>query len=559
VGCNEQAKNTLDLNYLAVAERNGADVGTRCEVTGIAAAGDGYEVRFRDHAAGRAEVVRARTVVLAAGAVRSTELLLRCRDELGTLPRLSPALGTRYSGNGDFLAFAMDTSDDFDPHVGPVITSAMLYDRGTGPDRQWFLFQEGGFPRQVAKLVRLLDDRLLDAVRGLPRAPDDVLAGIRRAARGVDLDPADEDRRMGVFLVMGRDSGTGRIELARGSGELRVKWDLSANLALYETQQRFCADVAHALGGRLALNPMWQWLRLPVSVHNLGGCAMADDPAKGVTDGFGQAHGHPGLYVLDGGSLPSPTGVNPAHTIAAVAERNIEAAIRAITGVAGWSAPERRGAAAVDDPLARVVVPPGGTPAPSTPGVGLVYREYLSGRIDGVTGAVRAELEVAAPSVVEMLADDAHRLVVSGRLWVPGFTGPPGARIGNGMVNLLVPGERPGARRVLYALPFFGPDGSHYLLDARKELPENGRLDLWDDATTIRFTIRRGHVAEGDPLAGGSLRQSVSSLVRQLVSTRVTGTGSPLRKSEALVRHGRFLGGALASAYLTAGLGRTTT
>ena len=47
--------------------------------------------------------------------------------------------------------------------------------------------------------------------------------------------------------------------------------------------------------------------------------AMADDVTRGVTDGQGQVHGYPGLYVLDGAILPAATGVNPSHTIAAVA------------------------------------------------------------------------------------------------------------------------------------------------------------------------------------------------------------------------------------------------
>ena len=57
------------------------------------------------------------------------------------------------------------------------------------------------------------------------------------------------------------------------------------------------------------------------TVHPLGGCPMADDPAAGVVDGFGRVHGYPGLYVLDGSIVPTALGVNPSKTIAALAER----------------------------------------------------------------------------------------------------------------------------------------------------------------------------------------------------------------------------------------------
>jgi cholesterol oxidase len=81
---------------------------------------------------------------------------------------------------------------------------------------------------------------------------------------------------------------------------------------------------------------------------------MADDAAEGVTDAGGEVFGYPGLYVLDGGALAAATGVNPSHTIAAVAERNVEAAIRKLTGNAGWRAPEAAAAKPIKDPLAGI-------------------------------------------------------------------------------------------------------------------------------------------------------------------------------------------------------------
>jgi cholesterol oxidase len=122
-------------------------------------------------------------------------------------------------------------------------------------------------------------------------------------------------------------------------------------MALYAAEEQFSTDVANAMGGAVAFNPLWQRLRHPVSVHNLGGCVMADDAGNGVTDAGGEVFGYPGLYVLDGGALPAATGVNPSHTIAAVAERNVEAAIRKLTGDAIWRAPETARAHPIKDPL----------------------------------------------------------------------------------------------------------------------------------------------------------------------------------------------------------------
>ena len=60
-----------------------------------------------------------------------------------------------------------------------------------------------------------------------------------------------------------------------------------------------------------------------MTVHPLGGCPMADDPARGVVDDAGKVHGYSGLHVLDGSIVPTALGVNPSKTIAALAERGV--------------------------------------------------------------------------------------------------------------------------------------------------------------------------------------------------------------------------------------------
>jgi cholesterol oxidase len=62
-----------------------------------------------------------------------------------------------------------------------------------------------------------------------------------------------------------------------------------------------------------------------MTVHPLGGLPMADDPAEGAVDGYGKVHGYEGLYVSDGSIVPTALGVNPSKTIAALAERNVQA------------------------------------------------------------------------------------------------------------------------------------------------------------------------------------------------------------------------------------------
>ena len=166
---------------------------------------------------------------------------------------------------------------------------------------------------------------------------------------------------------MGHDRASGVIRLASPAPGIFIDWDVHPNLPLYDTETDLSGDFAAALKGRPELNPLWKVLRIPVSVHNLGGCPMGETEGMGVVNPFGEVFEYPGLYVLDGSILPASTGANPSHTIAAVAERNVEAAIRKIRNDPQWQAPEMGAATqhVIPEPFDNVSVPDAGTTPPT--------------------------------------------------------------------------------------------------------------------------------------------------------------------------------------------------
>ena len=130
IGCRFAAKNTLDLNYLAAAENSGAVVRPLHIVRSIEPRSDGgYRVRFERIENERLipDQLSAGIVVIAAGSLGSTELLLRCRDEYRTLPNVSAKLGHGWSSNGDFLTPAFYVDRTISPTRGPTITCAIDY------------------------------------------------------------------------------------------------------------------------------------------------------------------------------------------------------------------------------------------------------------------------------------------------------------------------------------------------------------------------------------------------------------------------------------------------
>jgi len=362
IGCNVRAKNTLDFNYLKVSQDFGAEIFTQSEAIRIEEAnGGGYSVTFKNHGVGgQLETIAAKQVFVCGGAVNTTELLLRCRDQFGTLERLSPHLGRNYSGNGDFLAFAFDSAERFDPSVGPTITTGIVYDRKDSEANNWFIFEEGGYPKEISWLLQTLNPK--HSV--LRDAGDLARAGLERLLHRSVLSPQVEHdaSRSAVFLAMGRDKADGVISLHPLTKSLEIEWNVKTNRPLYVVEENFSRALAQKMGASPAFSPFWKLLDLPVSVHNLGGCPLGDKRETGVVDANGEVFDYPGLFVLDGAAIPVAIGANPSHTIAAVAERNVERAIRKYTGSPNWSAPESKNARPIEDPLTKINVPSDGVP-----------------------------------------------------------------------------------------------------------------------------------------------------------------------------------------------------
>ncbi len=324
-GCPRHAKNTVDITYIARAEAHGAEVRPHHEVTRIdppARSGGPWRVAFDNLGDGPDGVLEAPVVVLAAGTLGSTRLLLENRRRL---PHLSPALGHRFSGDGDALAAAFDPqapgTTGARTDYGPGMTSRIDYTAEHG-----FMLADGGLPTSFGGLLDVV--REVNAItRWVKRATLWLkrLAGARHVTpRNI---PAGPRRRIGdslVFLLIGRDAGDGRIRLTPLLKRLDVKWSTRRSAKLFDAMDHAVQDLAHAAKATpffgLEPGPLGRY----ATVHPLGGCPMADDPAHGVVDDAGKVHGYDGLYVLDGSIVPTALGVNPSKTIAALAERGAE-------------------------------------------------------------------------------------------------------------------------------------------------------------------------------------------------------------------------------------------
>jgi cholesterol oxidase len=343
IGCNYGSKNTLDYNYLSAAKRLGADIRTRCEVRSFAPReGGGYVVRFVEHDPadeGRKLDTRDGSVrpereltcdrlVLSAGTLGSTYLLLRNRD---AFPGLSRQLGTRFGGNGDLLTFALKARHpDGSPRIldagyGPVITSAIrmpdALDVGEG---RGFYVQDAGYPEFLSWVIHATQGP--GALWRWRRVAARILLSLLRRQPEVDLSAevasllSDTGVSAGSLplLGMGRDIPDGRMTLK--DGKLDVDWVKGKSGPFFDRMRDFSRDIAGALGAQFKSNPTW-YLGRVITVHALGGCPMGRSPEEGVVDEWGEVFGYPGFTIADGAVMPGPVGPNPSLTIAALADR----------------------------------------------------------------------------------------------------------------------------------------------------------------------------------------------------------------------------------------------
>jgi cholesterol oxidase len=328
-GCNVGAKNTVALTYLPDAVRHGAEVFTGLKVDAVRKDSDGmWRVLARAIGADRSvaeATIEAPVVVLAAGTLGSTEILLRSR-EAGL--KLSDKLGHRFSANGDIIAFgygAKTTVNGVGVGHPPKVdgmeigasVSGQLEFRDADVLANELNMQEGALPSAFASVLPVLflpNGRLLGALSSL--------------VNGVYKGPFAS---LQTFFAVSHDSASGRFSLE--DGQLALAWADAKDEPVYARLDAILSRLVAASGGRYVKNPLAGTImgHQPATAHPLGGCGMGRDRSDGVVDhkcrvfdgaaGASDTAVHEGLYVIDGAVIPRSLGVNPLLTITALSER----------------------------------------------------------------------------------------------------------------------------------------------------------------------------------------------------------------------------------------------
>ncbi len=330
VGCRHNAKNTLDKNYLYFAEKWGAEIRPEAKVVdirplyGMQPKEARYEVVYEqitDWVLKRERRVRARHVVVSAGVLGSVNLLLQCRDETMSLPKLSQRLGHRVRSNSEALVGVTAREEIEDFSEGAAITSHFWVDEVTSVEPVRFPPGSSFMRNLMLPLESLQGDStwaywghaLLEAVK----RPFDFLT--------VRVLPKWAEKNTILLIMQTLDN---RMSLRRG----RSFWTLGRKglvserdpdqpiPTVIETGRKVLTRFAEKVNG-VPWVGMNELLNKPNTAHILGGCGIGADETDGVVDVHHQVFNYPGLYVADASVIPANLGVNPSMTITAMTER----------------------------------------------------------------------------------------------------------------------------------------------------------------------------------------------------------------------------------------------
>ena len=321
-GCRHGAKNTLDTNYLHLAEGLGAEVLAEHEVRDLRPLpGGGYELTVGPPGAwrrsARTRTLRADQVVLSASALGTQKLLHRWLDE-GRLPLLSDRLGDKSRTNSEaIVGAARKRAGGTDYSQGIAITSSIHPDEHTHIEPVRY--------GKGSNVMGLLTSVLVDGGGRMPRWARYLTTTVTHPvqfARSLSVRRWSE--RTVILLVMQTLDNSlnvrrrkGRLgawlTTEQGDGEPNPTWIPVANEAARSAAGHVDGDAWSSTNEAL--------LDIPLTAHFIGGCTIGATADDGVIDPYHRVFGHPGLHVCDGSAISANLGVNPSLTITAMTER----------------------------------------------------------------------------------------------------------------------------------------------------------------------------------------------------------------------------------------------
>jgi len=318
VGCRENAKNTLDRNYLWFAEKMGVEILPETKAEKILFQDNLYYIEtssVTSFFSRRKKVFKAKGIVVAAGALGTLKLLLKQKYKYASLPSLSDKLGYELRTNAETLCAVSGASEKL--NNGLAITSVFSPDPHTHveivkyPDNsnamKWFFgLSVAGADSSIKRTWMLFVKTVTHPWLFLKTVFN-----------------FNWSTRMVIFLVMQTVDNAMKMVWKNNIFGGKMKIDNSGNKkvpAFIPVGQEVMERYARKVTGIPQNILLEVFFNRPTTAHILGGCPMSDSAETGVIDKDLKVHGYPEFYITDGSVIQGNIGVNPSLTITTMAE-----------------------------------------------------------------------------------------------------------------------------------------------------------------------------------------------------------------------------------------------
>jgi len=316
VGCRENAKNTLDKNYLWFAEKFGTEILSETKVEKIEYNGTEYKIFTKNiKKRKKTNVYFSKSLIVSGGTLGTLNLLLKQKYKYRSLEALSDSLGENLLTNSETLCAVSGAKQKL--NNGVAISSVFHPDENTHveivkfPDKsnalKWFFsLAAGGAGNSFFRTLKLIANTITHPVKFLKTVFN-----------------FSWSTNLVIFLVMQTLDNAMKMKWKKGvfGGRMKIVNKGSNKVpAFIQVGQDVMMSYAEEVGGIPQNIILEVLLNRPTTAHILGGCLMGDDPKNSVVNKNLEVHNYPGMYIIDGSVIQTNPGVNPSFSILAMAE-----------------------------------------------------------------------------------------------------------------------------------------------------------------------------------------------------------------------------------------------
>lgn len=320
-GCPYNAKNSLDKNYLYLAEKLGVEVIAEHEVKDVLALSNengkkGYSIVFKSstHSFGKSKTLTAHSVIFAGGVLGTIPLLLKLRKK--SLPNLSPRVGEMIRTNNEALIF--DVTLDRDKNLSKGIAIGSILELDENSHLEPVRYGEGSGFWRLGITPMILETNFFKRIGKL------IIEPFKAPLKWLKIYFTDDFAKRSTVLLF--------MQHLDSTLKLKSHWlfGYKSRLSSGKAPTPFIPEahrVAHQFGKIINGKPVVLFtetiLGTPSTAHILGGACIGKDPNEGVIDSKHRVFGYENMYVFDGAAISANPGVNPSLSITAMTERGM--------------------------------------------------------------------------------------------------------------------------------------------------------------------------------------------------------------------------------------------